>query len=268
MSANLQYHEAANIFPMMDDAAFREFKEDIKANGLIHPVELLDGKIIDGRNRYLACLELGIKCAAVAKNIDDPVAYVLSQNLHRRQLTASQRSMIADKVRGFHEDAAKRRMQAGGGDHRSKNAKSGKEILPYPVEKGQARDTAGKSVGVSGKMVDLAHKVREKGTLELAKAVEEGRMSVTAAAELADEPADVQKEAAQAAKASGGRYRNPRPSPKGTDGRPVGGQIATEAMQIVTIVISQMTRIRKDDPKRQSAFDKIIKWIEKNRSSK
>lgn len=39
----------------------------------------------------------------------------------------------------------------------------------------------------------------------------------------------------------------------------------TEAHQFVSIAISQLTRIRKDDPARQSELDRIILWIEQNR---
>lgn len=39
----------------------------------------------------------------------------------------------------------------------------------------------------------------------------------------------------------------------------------TEAMQYAVIAISQLTRIRKDDPERNSAFDRVINWIEENK---
>ena len=57
-----EFHEVANIFPMMQGDEFDALKADIDANGLREPVWLHpDGRIIDGRNRYLACCELGIE---------------------------------------------------------------------------------------------------------------------------------------------------------------------------------------------------------------
>jgi len=51
--------------------------------------------------------------------------------------------------------------------------------VPYPIpEHGQARDQAGKAIGVSGKSIDYAAKVLEKGVPELAQAVDEGRMAI------------------------------------------------------------------------------------------
>jgi hypothetical protein len=55
------------------------------------------------------------------------------------------------------------------------------ENLP-PSESGKARDKAGAAFGVSGKSVDFAKRVIEKGIPELAKAVDEGRMAVSMAA--------------------------------------------------------------------------------------
>ena len=57
----MEFHEVANLFPMMTPDEFAGLKEDIDRNGQIDPVWIHDGKIIDGRNRYLACTELGIE---------------------------------------------------------------------------------------------------------------------------------------------------------------------------------------------------------------
>jgi len=42
----MEFHGIANWFPMMDDAALGELAADIKANGLIEPITLFDGKIL------------------------------------------------------------------------------------------------------------------------------------------------------------------------------------------------------------------------------
>ena len=72
------------------------------------------------------------------------------------------------------------------------------EQVPQPFH-GTARDQAGAAVGVSGVLVDRARTVRNNGVPELIAAVEEGRMSVNAAAEVADLPQDVQRDEAKAA---------------------------------------------------------------------
>ena len=130
-------------------------------------------------------------------DVDDPVAHVLSANLHRRHLTPSQKSMVGDKARELFDKRAKERQK--------RKPKSVVVELP-PQKKSKSRDQAGKAVGVSGTLMDRARKVAEKGVPELAKAVEEGRMSVTTAAEFADAGEDVQRQAAAEARVSGGRW--------------------------------------------------------------
>jgi hypothetical protein len=84
-------NEYALLFPMMEGKAYDDFKADIAANSLREPVVLWRGQLIDGRNRYKACRELGIAFETEDLPDDtDPLAYVLSKNLHRRQLTESQ----------------------------------------------------------------------------------------------------------------------------------------------------------------------------------
>lgn len=95
----MQTHEYANLFPMMDAQAFAELKRDIRANGLLDSIVLYDGKILDGRNRYTACVELGIEPNFITVNGNtDPLKYVISKNLTRRHLNESQRAVIAGKL--------------------------------------------------------------------------------------------------------------------------------------------------------------------------
>lgn len=90
---DLAIHPAAESFPLMDPERFEELKQDIRANGLRLPIVLCDGKILDGRNRYRACRELGI-ALRTEQAAGDPWAYVWSVNGERRDLVAEQRYLI------------------------------------------------------------------------------------------------------------------------------------------------------------------------------
>ena len=164
---DLQFHDAANIFPLVSGDEFNELVDDIRKHGLREPIKLLDGKVLDGRNRYRACLLIPDAAKYETVQTDDPVAYVVSLNKHRRQLTPSQLSMVGGRIKEYYANQAKERMQAG-------KKSDPMENLPQ----GTARDLAGKAVGVSGKSIDHATRVLEKGIPELAKAVDEGRMAV------------------------------------------------------------------------------------------
>lgn len=95
----LESHPAAQIFPMMSGDELYGLAEDIKTNGLKDPIILLDGKILDGRNRYAACVKIGIEpTVETYKGRERPIDYVVSRNLHRRSLTPSQRAAVVAKV--------------------------------------------------------------------------------------------------------------------------------------------------------------------------
>ena len=94
----MKFHEIADLFPLIEGDEFQLLCGDIKKEGLNHPVILLDDEILDGRNRYRACVEIGIEPTYEHYKGDDPLAFVLSENLHRRHLTASQRAALAAEV--------------------------------------------------------------------------------------------------------------------------------------------------------------------------
>jgi ParB-like chromosome segregation protein Spo0J len=96
-----EVHPAANIFPMIKGAAFKELVDDIRDNGINEPIVFWNGKLLDGRNRSMACLEIGIDPLDHAIDINpetDPVAFVLSANLHRRHLGETEREVIGAKI--------------------------------------------------------------------------------------------------------------------------------------------------------------------------
>ena len=106
-------HPAADAFPMMDQNRFQDLVDDIREHGQHEPITLCDGMILDGRNRYKACLELGIN--PKTKDFDgDPWAYVWSLNGERRDLVAEQRFIIWDYCNGQSAawQAEKARIQA------------------------------------------------------------------------------------------------------------------------------------------------------------
>jgi ParB family chromosome partitioning protein len=91
------WHDAAKLFPILPIDELTSLAADIKAHGLQNPIVLLDGKLLDGRNRAIACKQVGIQVQTVnwKPNGISPLQWVMSQNHHRRHLTASQLAVIA-----------------------------------------------------------------------------------------------------------------------------------------------------------------------------
>jgi len=122
----MDFHEIANIFPMMQSDEYENLVADIKQNGLIEPIVLYDGKILDGRNRWKACIEAGVEPRFENYSGDSPISYVISKNANRRHLSKSQLAMIATEVLPMLEEEAEKRKIAN-----LKQNKADVELVPH-----------------------------------------------------------------------------------------------------------------------------------------
>ncbi len=196
-----QYHEAVHIFDPLNEEDLDSLVEDIRKRGLRNPILLYEGKILDGRHRLLACRMSGIepKFKDVTKEVDDPVAEVISQNQERRHLNQRQRLIAAAKAKEVWASLQKPNQKLSQG--RGKKGMANRPDL-NGSDKGTARDKAGATFGVSGKAVDRAAKVLKDGDELLVNELQAGNVAVSVAAEVAELPKDVQKKAVAGGKAA------------------------------------------------------------------
>jgi ParB-like nuclease domain len=96
----LQPHPIAECWPLIRGKAFQELCQSISEHGLLTPVVLYEGRILDGRNRYRACQECQPKIMPTFLGYvgDDPIGYCKAQNDARRHLNVGQRASIASKL--------------------------------------------------------------------------------------------------------------------------------------------------------------------------
>lgn len=192
----LKIHPIAEVFPMLDEDAFQQLCSDIAEHGLQRQIVTWRGELIDGRNRMRALIALGLDpgeyCRALADDAD-PVSFALSANLHRRHLTESQRAMIGQRVKELCSADASARMVAGKAiDDPTANLPEGSgdsdppANLPEGRRERESRTMAAKAVNVSPRLIDAADKVTKSGCSALADAVVQGKVAVSAAAEIAD----------------------------------------------------------------------------------
>ena len=87
----------------MSDADFASLSEDIKANGLRDPITIYEDMVLDGWHRFQVCAELAIEPRFVQFTEGNPASFVLSKNLHRRHLTASQRAVAVADCRAWRQ---------------------------------------------------------------------------------------------------------------------------------------------------------------------
>jgi N6-adenosine-specific RNA methylase IME4 len=167
--AHVKFHAYAEIFPLLEGEEFDQLVADIKAHGLHEPIVLYQDQILDGRNRYRACIAAGIEAQSIPYTGTDPLGYVISLNLKRRHLDESQRAIVAAKL--------------------------------ATLRRGDNQHTEGLPIGRSSELLNVgqrtiarAREVLDKGTPELTAAVERGQVSVSAAADIASRPHDEQRE--------------------------------------------------------------------------
>lgn len=169
----MEFHEIANVFPLMEGDEFKELVEDIRKNGQQQPILTYEGKILDGRNRYRACVEADVEPWVERWLGGSPVEAVLSLNLHRRHLSSSQRATIAGRMLPHLEAEAKKRRAA-----TLKQNAAETEKIPER-EQGEAREQAAKLTGTNPRYVSEAKRLKEEDPETFTK-VERGEVSLSA----------------------------------------------------------------------------------------
>jgi hypothetical protein len=170
---HLPVHPAAELFPMMPESELRELGEDIKKNGLLSPIAIYDGRLVDGRNRLDAIELVGMKfeferarrpgggseiiqissddfivqamhsvlqlCGNISEDTCDPYDFAISANLQRRHLGQEQKRELIAKLLKAKPEQSNRQIAKQVGAHHAKVADVRAEAeatgLIYPVEK-------------------------------------------------------------------------------------------------------------------------------------
>lgn len=164
-------HPLSQLFPMMSEPDLVLLAKDIKENGQHEPIVMLDGMVLDGRNRWNACKLAGVEPYCEDYDGLNPLTWVISLNLHRRHLSTSQRAMVAAALVEQLQQRAE---------------------LP-----GRPRDQAATMLNVSPRLVQDAMRVRREAAPEVIRAVEQNEVKVSAAAKLTTLTPEDQAEAVQ-----------------------------------------------------------------------
>ena len=162
----MNQHPLSAAFPAIDSARINELAASIKNIGQQNPIIVHEGMVLDGWHRHQACQIAKVLPIIEEFDGDDPVAFVLSANLHRRHLTESQR---AAAVVMCSEWAKNGRPEKGDHGH------------PF-VSNADMAETA----QVSERTIMRAKQGVEAG---LGEAIKNGKISARAAAKVGREPA-------------------------------------------------------------------------------
>jgi hypothetical protein len=254
----MEFHPVASIFPMMSVEEFKALKESLQARGQRNPIYTHEGKIVDGRNRYQACVELGLTPRYEAWDGKGLlVDFVWDLNAGRRQLTGGALRLAAGRYTIEREKEGKQRQTSvlRRGDSPSRPiGRDGnlKELADF----GSSRSKAAQKFGVGEGSVQRAITVLKQGAPELVQAVETGQTTVHAAADIAKLPIQTQKDIVANGFATSAPQRQSN-NDKEIKVQGVGVIIAYEA-------INCLKRIPKNDALRKRGFQVVTDWIRHN----
>lgn len=179
---SLKLHPACTLFPDMQPGDYEDLKQDIALRGVREPVWIYKGQIIDGRHRARACDELGIKYPTREWKPSGPddslIEFVVSLNLHRRSLTASQRAAVAAGMLPMLEEEAKERQRRGKAAPPPAAGDLGANLPQGRAPK--STETAAKAVGASARNVQDAKAIQKESPATFEK-VKAGEVTIHAA---------------------------------------------------------------------------------------
>ena len=144
-----EVHPAAARWPMMEEERFNAFVADIAARGLLEPIKLYNGAILDGRNRILACKKAGVDPRFTnADPRESPFLLSISLNGHRRDVEPIPRvgilaALTADDAgwQSEHGPAAiKARADAAHAKSAAEQPRAAGRFEPKPATVGGSRD--------------------------------------------------------------------------------------------------------------------------------
>lgn len=251
----IEFHPLANIFPLLEGAEFDDLVQDVRTNGLREPIVLLGKQILDGRNRYRACVaakvlpdSLDVATVTHLKYFrqfvpagqpvpsdDELWAFIVSKNLRRRHLTPSQRALAIAEFEQYRH----------GGTRRVQDANLHLEGMEQPTTAPTRADLAATGQ-VAERLIASAAVVRDHAEPELKEAVRRGELAVTAAEEIARRPHDEQRAILDALP------------------RDESGKLTAEAKKALAPVIKEI-RAEKQIEKKQNRENKIRELGDKQR---
>jgi hypothetical protein len=116
---DMPVHPVCAMFPLMSEKELSDMTADIREKGLIDPIVMHEGEIVDGRHRLLACRAAGVEPRYEEWRERHPGSMTLAQwiwskNAQRRQLTRDQILTIQMDVRAWEVQQQARERQTEG----------------------------------------------------------------------------------------------------------------------------------------------------------
>ncbi|HMF54371.1 MAG TPA: ParB N-terminal domain-containing protein [Edaphobacter sp.] len=245
-------HPVCDMFPLMDGDEVENLRDDIEDNGLLHPIVVHEGQLVDGRNRILACQQAKVKPHAVQwrdiyKGTQTLARWIWSINAARRHLTTEQYLALQVEIQAWEQRDAAKLKQVAAGQQGNEGGRGNKKTLETNPSQGfqetkrapQVRTQIAKQLGVSEHKVQQALNVQKKDPA-LLKQVAKGEVKLIDAAKRVSSTASPPNKQAAA------RFN------------------LTNAMQpILRALTNELHRRGRTDEQRSMMLVELRDWVEK-----
>jgi len=195
----MEIHPLAALIPAMTPDELEKLTADIGHNGLLDPIVLFEGKILDGRHRAQACEESGVTPRFVEFAGKDPLDFVIAKNLHRRHLSTTQKAMLAAELLPLLEAQARERQQQAGGDHGNQYSGSAKVAVSQKIDKAANREQTGADAVINEEPIESVNtrQNQRRASAQAAELTGSNRQYVSDAKKITAQAPDVAEVAKQ-----------------------------------------------------------------------
>jgi hypothetical protein len=162
---NYTQHPLSAAFPSMISEDFQSLKDSIKVNGVLNPITLYEGQVIDGWHRYRAASELMMGCPEQQMDSGiDPKDFVRAQNKNRRHQLPAALALAEVAISAWYPA------------NRPNNSALSADLSTTKVMAEKA--------GVSERSIEQAKTVHKNASQEVKQAVKDGKIGLPKAVAL------------------------------------------------------------------------------------
>ena len=163
---NYPIHPACALWPRPSDEEVNAIAEGMKTEGLLNPIWLFEGAILDGKIRYEACGIAGVEPRFETYTGDDPIRFSIAQNRERRHISPADLTFVVAELC---------KLQRG-------RPKLNSLSKPFIQSEEKTIDTLSKEAGIGRSNVVAAKSVLQDGESNIVEMVRSNKVGVQSAA--------------------------------------------------------------------------------------
>lgn len=185
----MKVHPAASLFPLIEGQEFDDLVYSIKTLGVLQPIIVSNGYLIDGRNRLRAVQKLRLEGCNIdlpteefKKDVRSVSEFIFELNFTRRHLTPDQMATICADVLPMISEEKKAKQEATQfkpGVSPNPEGRKGKEQVNTesysPVPRDTKKMNEQSTIGQIAKLAGVSHH-KARQAVAVAKAVEAGEL--------------------------------------------------------------------------------------------